>query len=227
MSNSPSVSVVTPTYNSAEYIQRCLQSIDSQTFPHSELEHIIVDDGSTDNTVSIVNKQGANYVRILEKEHTGATRSLNYGIRHSKGQYVVILDSDDEFEPTLIEKMYIILSSNPDIDFVYSDYWENPVKGEKFRVHTKDNLMNLITIGIMHRKEVLKEMDYFNPDMYFSEYDLLLRYVQSGREGHHINEPLFTYHRRPDSQTGSADWIDKGNQELEKKFDMNLTIRDY
>lgn len=221
------MSVITPAYNASEFIERCLESVESQTFPRSDLEHLVVDDGSTDDTVDIVTERGGDHVTVLETDHTGPTRSLNHGIRNSAGQFVVVHDSDDEFHPTLIEKMYDILSTNPNIDFVYSDYWENPVDGEKFRVRTDENLMNLLTIGVMHRRTVLDEMGLFDPDMYFSEYDLILRYVRSGRDGYHIDEPLFTYHRRSDSQTGTADWIEEGEKELQEKFGEEITIRDY
>jgi len=79
----------------------------------------------------------------------------------------------------------------------------------------------------MHRRAVLNEVGLFDPEMYFSEYDLLLRYEEAGYEGYHIDEPLFTYHRRADSQTGTADWIEDGKRELAEKFGRDIRIRDY
>jgi len=227
MSSSISVSVITPAYNASDFVERCLDSVEAQTFPLDELEHIVVDDGSTDDTVSVVAENAGTHVEILETEHTGPTRSLNYGIRQSNGRFVVVLDSDDEFDPTLVEKMYNILETNPNADFVYSDYWEHPVDGERFRVRTGQKLLNLITVGVMHRRAVLNEVGLFDPEMYFSEYDLLLRYEEAGYEGYHIDEPLFTYHRRADSQTGTADWIEDGKRELAEKFGRDIRIRDY
>jgi glycosyltransferase involved in cell wall biosynthesis len=227
MSGELTVSVITPAYNAAEFIDRCLDSIDIQTFPPSELEHIVVDDGSSDHTAEVVNENGDSHVRLLETEHSGPTTSLNYGIEHARGQFIVILDSDDEFEPTLIERMSEKLITNPDIDFVYSDYWENPVNGGEFRVSTENNLLNLITVGVMHRRQVLVELGCFDPKMHFPEYDLLLRYRKHQKRGQHIDMPLFTYHRRADSQTGTADWLKEGEKQLQQKFGEDVEIRDY
>ncbi|WP_051656765.1 CDP-glycerol glycerophosphotransferase family protein [Butyrivibrio sp. AE3004] len=100
------VSVVVPSYNTEEFIDTCLSSIANQTF--KDIEVIVVDDGSTDNTVKKINKfvKKDNRFRLIEQEHSNAGEARNKGLREAKGKYIVFWDSDDFFEPQAIEDLY-------------------------------------------------------------------------------------------------------------------------
>lgn len=224
----PEISVVTTTYNSEEYVERALESVRSQTFNLNRVEHLVVDDGSDDHTVDVVRSfSDGDYIRVIETEHSGASATLNAGIDAAKGKYVIVLDSDDEFKPTILEQMYNVLEKEPSVDFVYSDYVEVFSGGRKRYVDTSDNILNTITIGIMHRRERLLEYEGYDENLFFAEYDLLLRYLKDDLEGCHIAEPLFVYHRRDKSLTGDTEAVKKGKRKLEKKFGRSLDIRDY
>lgn len=96
------ISVVIPTYNREKTIKRCIDSIVSQTYPVYEI--IIVDDGSTDKTVSIVEKEYQDQrIRIIRQNHKGAQAARNVGIRAAGGKYIAFLDSDDEWLPNKLE----------------------------------------------------------------------------------------------------------------------------
>ena len=100
------VSVVLPVYNSERYIHQCLNSILNQTL--KEIEIICVDDGSTDNSVNLINdicKKDSRVSLIMQKNsYAGVAR--NNGLKHAKGKYVIFLDSDDFFEPDMLLSMY-------------------------------------------------------------------------------------------------------------------------
>lgn len=224
----PDVSVVTSTYNAAEFVERALESVRGQTIDHERIEHVVVDDGSTDETVSIVKSFDAPYLRLVETgTNSGATETLNRGIEEARGTYVVALDADDEFLPELVERMVDVLDSNPKVDFVYSDYYEQDRDGERVVVDTGEDILRTITIGIMHRRGVIERFGLYDPEMRFSEYDLLLRYLDAGLEGYHIPVPLFVYHRRAGSQTTDAEWVRAGAEELKEKWGADVTIREY
>lgn len=107
----PEVSVVIPTYNRAKLVTRAIDSVLNQTFKNFEL--IIVDDGSTDNTVATIKKEYSDKrIRLFaQKTNRGGSAGRNIGIEHSKGKYIAFLDSDDEWLPTKLEKQLSVFKS--------------------------------------------------------------------------------------------------------------------
>ncbi len=101
------ISIIIPVYNVEKYLQKCLDSILKQTFQNFEI--ICVDDSSTDNSLKILKeyKQKDDRFVILQQNHLGAGAARNRGLKLAKGKYIQFLDSDDYFEPTLLEEMYI------------------------------------------------------------------------------------------------------------------------
>ena len=101
------VSVIIPVYNSEDYLQECLDSLLKQTL--HEIEIICVDDGSTDGSLQILEKNAANdkRIQILHQENLHAGVARNNGLKAAHGEYVIFLDSDDFFELTLLEKIYL------------------------------------------------------------------------------------------------------------------------
>jgi glycosyltransferase involved in cell wall biosynthesis len=94
--DAPLVSVVMPAYNSARYIAQALDSALEQDYP--ALEIVVVDDGSTDDTVNIVTRYG-DKVRLLSQKNQGSAAARNFGIREARGKYIAFLDADDAWWP--------------------------------------------------------------------------------------------------------------------------------
>lgn len=111
------VSVVMPAYNAQEYIEEAIDSVLKQTY--SELELIIVDDGSTDNTLNIIKRINDHRVRVFEnKKNMGIAYSTNRAIDNSQGEYIALMDDDDISLPGRLEKEVDFLEKNVDIDIV-------------------------------------------------------------------------------------------------------------
>jgi len=118
MSSSERVSVVVPTYNRAHLIQRSLESVLGQT--HQDLEVLVVDDASTDDTEEVVRAFKDSRVHYLRHDsNRGPSASRNSGIRASRGRYVAFLDSDDEWVPEKLERQLSAFASNPPHGLVY------------------------------------------------------------------------------------------------------------
>ena len=102
--NSPSISVVLPLYNHAQYIASSLQSILAQTSPVDEI--ILVDDGSTDEGLGIAKKiiKKDSRARIYSQKNLGADKALNRGIEESQSEFIAVLNTDDLFLPEKIER---------------------------------------------------------------------------------------------------------------------------
>ena len=114
------VSIITPSYNTAQYIEETIQSILAQTYTNWEL--IIVDDCSTDNTDEVVMTFTDNRIKYLKNEHnSGAAVSRNRALREAKGKWIAFLDSDDVWRPEKLEKQISFMEKNG-YAFTYTDY---------------------------------------------------------------------------------------------------------
>ncbi len=119
------VSVVVPTYNVEEYIDQCLDSIENQTY--SRLEIILVDDGSTDDTCERLDAHAKkdSRIQILTQKNSYAGVARNNGFDHAKGDYIIFLDADDYFEPSMIETMLqTAQETDADVVLCRSNYYD-------------------------------------------------------------------------------------------------------
>lgn len=112
------ISVIIPAYNVEEYIEECLRSVMNQTL--KEIEIICIDDGSTDDTLKILNglKDEDARICVISQENNGLSSARNQGILKSKGEYIIYLDSDDKLVLDALEKIYSALAVN-DYDILY------------------------------------------------------------------------------------------------------------
>ena len=112
----PKVSVIIPSYNSGNYILKTLNSVISQTM--NDLEIIIIDDGSTDNTKEIIESVKDKRINYIYKVNQGLAAARNTGIRNARGKYITFLDADDEFLPNKLTDQVDFLENNPDFGLV-------------------------------------------------------------------------------------------------------------
>jgi glycosyltransferase involved in cell wall biosynthesis len=110
------VSIVTPSYNQGQFIERTLQSVASQS--GAEIEHVVFDGGSTDATVDVL-KAFTPAVIWVSKKDNGQTDAVNQGIRATDGEIIGWLNSDDVYYPGAIERVVAFFEQNPDVDIVY------------------------------------------------------------------------------------------------------------
>lgn len=100
------ISIIIPLYNNEEFIEQCLDTLLDQTF--KDFEIIVVDDGSSDNSLIIAQEYESkhDFIKVLQQENQYAGVARNLGMKHAQGEYLLFLDSDDFFEPTMLEKTY-------------------------------------------------------------------------------------------------------------------------
>jgi len=118
MSDLPLVSVIMPAFNRADYITEALESVLGQDYPHKEL--VVIDDGSTDNTIEIVKSFG-NRVRLMQQRNSGPAAARNRGIGAAAGKYVAFIDSDDVWLPGKLTAQVGYLEANPDVSVVHAE----------------------------------------------------------------------------------------------------------
>lgn len=111
------ISVIVPVYNTEKYVEKCLESIKSQTM--QDFEIIIVNDGSKDNSINIIksfaDKNNNLDIKILEKDNGGLSDARNYGIKYASGKYLCFIDSDDYIDSSLFEKLDSHINENVDM----------------------------------------------------------------------------------------------------------------
>lgn len=123
MSNQPLVSIIVPVYNSAAHLERCVQSLTSQTYANIEI--ILIDDGSTDHSGSLCDALQAtdDRIRVFHGPNRGVSRSRNTGIRMSGGEFIQFVDSDD-FVDVQMSQTLVAASSEANADLVMAGYVE-------------------------------------------------------------------------------------------------------
>jgi glycosyltransferase involved in cell wall biosynthesis len=118
MTSTPLTTVIIDTYNYGWFIEQAIDSVLSQEFPPEQLEVIVVDDGSTDDTAERVSKYGSR-IKYLKKENGGQASAFNLGFAESRGDLIVLLDADDYFLPGKLRRVFEEFQTHPDVGMVY------------------------------------------------------------------------------------------------------------
>jgi glycosyltransferase involved in cell wall biosynthesis len=122
----PRISVIIPTYNSAQYICDAIDSVLSQT--SRDYEIIVVDDGSKDCTPEVLRKYG-DRILYLYQENGGANSARSRGLRDAKGEYIALIDADDQWLPDKLQEQVEFMDAFSEIDLVFSDFYNISDKG--------------------------------------------------------------------------------------------------
>jgi glycosyltransferase involved in cell wall biosynthesis len=187
MSGTPTVSVVMPAFNAAEFLDEAISSILEQTF--RDFEFLIIDDGSTDSTASILAKYGKadSRLRVFRQSNEGMISALNRGCRLARGRYIARMDADDVSLPHRIERQVDYMEKNPRVGIVGT--WttqierDGSVRGNWCPSPLPKFLRWKHFFGgcvhhpsVLIRRDVLEKIDFYRPDaVHVEDLDLWLR----------------------------------------------------
>ena len=115
-------SVIIPLYNKEAYIEQTLGSVLAQTYPFFEV--IIVDDGSSDASLQIVNRITDSRIRVISQVNSGVATARNRGVKEAKENYVAFMDADDFWAPNYLERIVFLISTCPDAGIFACRYVE-------------------------------------------------------------------------------------------------------
>lgn len=200
LSTSPKITVLLPVYNCELYIKTAVESILNQTFTNFEL--LIIDDASTDATVSILKKFDDPRIQLIEKPlNSGYTNSLNYGLKIAKGQYIARMDADDISYPERFARQIDYLDNHPDVVVCGTTY--KIVDNDKKIILPQDH--EAIKIGllwgncvshpsVMIRKKIVDDFSirYDTSKEPAEDYDMWVRLLSIGKL-HNLKEILLEY----------------------------------
>lgn len=153
------VSIIVPIYNVEKYLEKCILSLLSQTYKNIEI--LLIDDGSTDTSPLIVDQYAmkSNKIRVFHKANGGLSDARNYGIQHSKGQYLFFLDSDDWIKPKTIEILYNnLIHYNADVSeaqYVQVDDENYVINEDNKKVHLLNNIDASINLRNYHLNQIV------------------------------------------------------------------------
>lgn len=186
-SDEPLITVITPTYNRAQFILDAVQSVVDQDY--GNIQHIIVDDGSSDNTKDLINKFiDDDVLEYYHQRNQGQSTARNVALSKAKGEYVCFLDSDNVWLPGKLREQVNYLTHHPDIDIVYGDKITIDEQGEEINRFNmtrysgyiapqmlKDNCVSMNTA--MVRRRCFDELGVMSGKRKVADdYDLWLRF---------------------------------------------------
>lgn len=210
MNHNNLVSIIIPCYNDAEYIEQSINSALNQTY--TNIEVIVVDDGSNPETKTVLKKLEPKIKKLITQENQGQSTARNVGIRAAKGDYILVLDSDDFFESSFCEKAISILNDDVNVKIVSSYMNRFNLKGkvDEYRHLGGDITMmlfnNQATGSVLFRKLDFKTAGGYDEEMRmgFEDWEFYIRLLKNGGNIFIIKEPLFHYRLREDSTTAKA-----------------------
>lgn len=196
------ITIVMPVYNTKKYVDQAIQSILNQSF--QDFEFIIIDDGSTDKSLSIIKSFNDKRIQIIQnKKNLGLIKTLNKGIDLAKGKYIARMDADDIAKPERLAKQLRFLEKHTNYALVGTQanfIFEDKLSNSQFKMETNSDLLATLSLfncpfihpSVMIRTEILKEF-YYNEDFTAAEdYELWTRILKKYPCAN-LNEGLLHY----------------------------------
>jgi glycosyltransferase involved in cell wall biosynthesis len=200
------VSIVLPTYNGAKFIQQSIKSCLNQTYKNIEL--IIVDDGSMDETPEIIKSYDDERIKyIRHNKNKGLALALNAGFSMATGEYLTWTSDDNYYAEDAVESMVVSLCKNKKIDFVYANYYILNEYGKVLQsvsVEPSKNLKEGNCIGpcFLYRRKVYEVIGAYNPDAFLAEdYEYWIRIFKRFRM-QALDKFIYWHRLHPQSLTG-------------------------
>lgn len=236
--NQCKISVIVPVYNSEKYLEECLNSIVNQSLQNIEI--IIVNDGSTDNSGQIINKYSRRYsnIVVISQPNQGVTIARLNGLKKATGDYVAFVDNDDILEPSMYETMYkTAINLNHDVVICNYNLYPKPVASKavwynefKGKVNWEFVHRNSVIWNKLFKKEYLETIKYTNLLKEMAESSFVLMLVSTNKIGT-LNKKLYNYRVGHSSLSNYTDiqWYKTGVRTamLRKEYMAKLSTDQY
>jgi glycosyltransferase involved in cell wall biosynthesis len=190
----PKISIITPSYNQGEFLERTINSVLSQNYEN--LEYIIIDGGSIDNTIDILTKYNDRLSYWVSEPDQGQVSAINKGLMVASGEWVGWQNSDDIYYPNFLNSVASIILADKDVDLITSDInlidkYDNVIRDVKYIKPSYNSMlaegMLLANQSCLWRKSIHKSLGYINPnfDLAF-DYEWFLRILKNHHKVVHI-----------------------------------------
>ena len=215
MNNYPLISLIIPCYNAAQTLDKCLNSVITQSY--NNLEIVIIDDGSTDESSIIYEKFQVKDERIIifKQQNSGVSKARNKGITAATGEYICFVDSDDWVEPNYCAELYsLLLNNDADIAIIEAAYedvegniiFEKPISNEKIfngkralSLLLEDTIIQSHPWGKLYKASFLKNITFPEDLRCFEDYSTLFKIFDKAVKVVKSNDMLYHYVQHDDS----------------------------
>ncbi len=213
------ISLIITNFNRMKFLARSIRSCLGQIIHRREIEIILVDDASDDDS-KIVWSEFTDSIKIIERSKNGGVAAAsNDGVKSAKGDYVMRVDADDYLSYNACNFMSSILDNNPEVSYVFCDHIRIDSNGNKLEKVSIDSKKKLYETGagILFRKRDILEIGCYDENLRNAEdFDLLYRLDKKNKVGYHIPIPLYRYYIHGKNMTLSED-RKKFWEQVEKK----------
>lgn len=195
--SNPLVSIVTPSFNQAQYLEQTIQSVLSQDYP--AIEYLVVDGGSTDGSVEIIRKYADRLTWWVSEPDTGQAEAINKGLVRANGEFIAWLNSDDIYLPGAVSQAAEALNQDPRLGLVFGNALSIDEKGKPIGIFSFPdwNLLDLASFRIIcqpavfMRRSILKQSGELIPDYHFMlDHQLWIRIARISTIQHIDMPPL-------------------------------------
>lgn len=200
------VSILIANFNRENFLDRVIRSCQNQILLNKQLEIILVDDNSTDNSIQVVRKYSDEIKLIPLPENKGIGNASQVGLENSKGKYFVRVDSDDFISPLFLQVLTLALDQNQEYAFVYGDLIQIDEKENRLSKIALDSTQKLYNhgAGVLFRKQVLLEVGGYDSSLRHGEdMDLFIRLEKSGYKGLRLPLALYRYYKHSTNLTSN------------------------
>ena len=235
MSSEIKFSVIVPVYNTEKYLEKCLDSLLNQSY--SNFEVLAVNDGSTDSSEEIIQQYlGDSRFKLITQENKGLGGARNTGIQAAKGDYLVLLDSDDYITPDCLESLVDVIN-NKEYDVVIFDAIGVTEAGQQIQLFTNRNysepLSEISKVQLMlmeptscfkaYRRTLFSDNKIHFPErLWYEDFATTLRIALHTENNVYIKKPLYNYVQQPSSITHTK--FSKRMLEIKTAFSI---VREY
>jgi glycosyltransferase involved in cell wall biosynthesis len=227
----PKISIVTPSYNQAPFLEETIQSVFSQGYP--DLEYIVMDGGSTDGSVDIIRRYEKQIAYWQSEPDEGQSDALRRGFTQSSGDILGWLNSDDTLEPGVLGLVGEYFSSRPDVDIVYGNL--NLVDTDGKRLYTAYPVLDLRILiyenrfvpqqAMFWRRTLYDRVGGINPELRFAmDYELVVKFLLAGARVVKIPRVLARYRFHQDAKSSTI--RDVMESEIEEVLTRLSPMRD-
>ncbi|MDA3890629.1 MAG: glycosyltransferase family 2 protein [Salinivirgaceae bacterium] len=208
MSSLPKISIITPSFNQGVFVEDTILSVLNQNYPN--LEYIIIDGGSTDSSVDIIQKYNDQLAYWVSEEDRGQSHALNKGFKKATGDIIAWINSDDYYLPDTLLFVAEIFEKYPDVDIIYGDVINFTGKKEfyyKVAEFEPLDFLSRISIhqpGVFWRTSLLEKVGFLNETLHYAmDYDLWMRLFFSYKSLK-IDKPFAKFRMHAGSKTTDA-----------------------
>jgi glycosyltransferase involved in cell wall biosynthesis len=203
------ISVIIPVYNVEPYLKKCLDSVINQEF--KDYEVIIINDGSTDHSLDIIEEYAKKYdfIKMYSKENTGLSDTRNFGIKKAKGKYLAFLDADDYYDSKALKIMYEKLIKE-DLDIVVCNYNKTYDDNKCVPYVSNFNYSNTTVINYLlaapcagfrlMKKELFIDDFFFKKGIFYEDLELMPCFIIKTNKIGFVDDYLYNYYQRSNSQ---------------------------